>query len=60
MNKSEIIEMMNHQANSLRVMGAAMLDYSRAEGDDWHTHGVELQCAAGNIEAWAKIMGGEE
>ena len=60
MTKSEMTEMMRHQADSLRVMGAAMLDYSQAEGDEWHVHGVELQCAAGKIEGWVEVIGGEK
>ena len=51
-DKQEITEMMRRQADSLRVMSAAMLDYSQAECDEWHTHGIELQCAAGQIESW--------
>ena len=56
MTKSEMTEMMRHQADSLRVMGAAMLDYSQTEGDEWHTHGVELQGAAGKIEGWIEVI----
>ena len=56
MTNQKMIELMIHQADSLRIIGAAMLDYSLGEGDEWHTHGVELQGAAGQIEGWVETL----
>ena len=51
--------MMMRQAKALHVMAEAMLDYSQGEGDEYHTHGVELQCAACKIESWVEVIEGE-
>ena len=56
MNKRYLTEMMLRQAKALHVMAAAMLDYSQGEGDEYHIHGIELQCAACNIESWVEVI----
>ena len=59
MNKSDLTDMMLRLANQMDIMTAAMLDYSQSEGDLWHVHATEAQCAAGQIRQWVEVIGGE-
>ena len=52
MDDLQIKMLLRGLANSLRIMAATMMDRSQAECDPWHTHGVELQGAAGQIDEW--------
>ena len=57
--KQDLTDMMLRLANQMDIMAAAMLDYSRSEGDEWHIHATEAQCAASQIRQWVEVIEGE-